>query len=63
MRIAINDISLIGRHNDTFRFDGVTPGESYTVSVKTQVQGEGFRLYEEIYAPDNVSNGSAAAGM
>ena len=52
VRISFNDISLIGRPNDTFRFDGVTPGESYAVKVETQVEGEGFSLYEEI--PDHV---------
>ena len=48
VRITVNDTFIIGRPNDTFRFDGVTPGESYTVRVETQVKGEGFSLYEEI---------------
>ena len=52
VRITVNDTFIIGRYNDTFRFDGVTPGESYTVRVETQVKGEGFSLYEEI--PDHV---------
>ena len=52
VRITVNDTFIIGRHNNTFRFDGVTSGESYTVRVETQVEGDGFSLYEEI--PDHV---------
>ena len=48
VRIIVNDTVIIGRYNDTFRLDGVTPGESYTVRVETQVEGEGFSLYQEI---------------
>ena len=61
VRITVNNVSLIGRHNDTFGFDGVTPGESYTVRVETQVKGEGFSLYEEI--PVHVYDESDTDGM
>ena len=47
-RITVNDTFIIGSYSDTFRFEGLTPGESYTVRVETQVKGEGFSLYEEI---------------
>ena len=52
VRVTVNDTFIIERPNDTFRFDGVTPGESYTVRVETQVKGEEFSLYAEI--PDHV---------
>ena len=49
VRVTVNDTFIIGRHTDSFRFEGVTPGE-YTVRVETQVKGEGFSLYKEIPA-------------
>ena len=48
VRFTVNDTFIIGRHNDSFRFESLTSGESYTVRVETQVKGEGFSLYKEI---------------
>ena len=48
VRITVNDTFITGRHNDTFRFESLTPGESYTVKVETQAKGGGFSLYKEI---------------
>ena len=61
VRITVNNVSLTGRLNNTFGFEGLSPGESYTVRVKTQVKGEGFSLYEEI--PVHVYDESNTDGM
>ena len=51
MRIAVNNKSVIGRHNDTFRFEGLSPDVEYLLQVETQVEGEEFGLYKNMTVP------------
>ena len=57
VRITANE-SLIGRHNDTFRFEGLSPNVEYLLQVETQVEGEDFGLYKNMTVPVyNTSDG------
>ena len=58
VRITVNNESLIGRHNDTFEFEGLSPDVEYPLQVETQVKGEDFGLYKNMMVPVyNTSDG------
>ena len=58
VRITVNNESLIGSHNDMFRFEGLSPDVEYPLLVETQVEGEDFGLYKNITVPVyNTSDG------
>ena len=58
VRVTVNNKSLIGRHNDTFRFEGLSPDVEYHLQVETQVEGEDFGLYKNMAVPVyNTSDG------
>ena len=58
VRITVNNTSLIGRHNDTFESEGLSPDVEYPLKVETQVEGEDFGLYKNMTVPVyNTSNG------
>ena len=51
VRVTINNVSLIGRHNNTFQFEGLSPDVEYLLQVETQVEGEEFGLYKNMTVP------------
>ena len=58
VRVTVNNVSLIGRHNDTFGFEGLSPDVEYLLQVETHVEGEDFGLYKNITVPVyNTSDG------
>ena len=59
VRITVNNAFLIGRRNDTFGFEGLTPDVEYLLQVETQVEGEDFGLYKNMTVPVyNTSDGT-----
>ena len=50
VRITVNDM-IIGRPDDTFQFEGLSPDVEYLLQVETQVEGEEFGLYKNMTVP------------